>query len=504
MRHPRRRLCATLAALAVGLAAPVAGAQIAVGDLDGDGVTDRDDESLLIGFLGTRAADPGSGYDAAADLNGDGRIDLLDLALLGAALGRTGEVDATPPELLVTLNDIPAAMNARLAVPPDGFQITLHFDSAGGSAVDVDSLSVTGSRDIGPYPAGAELAPLFTVTPTRAVWTVPPGTDLARTRHTLTAHIDDYAGNRARDEGFDFAVRDFAFGPPMGNLQRVYLDFDGNRGPGSFTEDLRAYGLASDATPAAAALEPRIRALVIDEIVRRVGPFYGIDLDGRPGPDAANVVFTSEDPGPPRARLCVGGDSEAGGPLLGTTDLDPHNFREHSDDCSGDHGVFPPAMARLWSTDPDYRAAFDPVDPARGGQPIGEAPGDALLLDPDFDPRAATPAQRERRRVLRTAIHAFAQALATVIAHEAGHAFGLVSSGPVPKGLYGGGDGPTADHNVTPEGATPSANFLMNAGGSFRFGEVTGRGGFSLPTFRPLNWAYLRDRVVIEGDAQPG
>jgi len=495
-------LRAALVALAAGLAAPVAIAQTAVGDLNGDGVTDAADESLLVGFFGTRAAEPGSGYDAAADLNHDGRVDVLDAFLLGAALGRTGEIDATPPDLRVTLNDIPEVMNASLVVPPDGFQITLHFDSAGGSAVDAASLSVTSDRDIGALPAGTELAPWFTVTPTRAVWTVPRGTDLARNTHTLTARIDDHAGNRARDDRFDFTVRDFAFGPPMGNRQRVYLDFDGNRGPGSFSEDLRAYGLASDATPAAAALEPRVRALVIAEIVRRVGPFYGIALDGTPGPDAVNVVFTSEDPGAPRARLCVGGDSEAGGPLLGATFLDVHNLREDSDDCDGESGIFPQAIDDVWSADPDYRAAIHPVDPDEGGVPVGEDPDDGVVLEPGFDPATATPAQRERRAVIGDAVDAFVQVLATVIAHEAGHSFGLVPAGSPPAGLFGGGEGRGADHNVTPSGATPGENFLMNPGESFSFGAMTGRGGSSLPVFRPLSWAYVHDRVAFAEDAQ--
>ena len=497
MRNARRLLGAALTALAVGLAAPIANAQIALGDLNGDGVTDAADQLLLVGFFGTRAAEPESGYDAATDLNADGRVDVIDVALLGAALGSTGEIDETPPDLLVTLNDIPEAMSAALVVPPEGFQITLHFDSAGGSAVDGASLSVTSSRDIGGWAAGTDLAPLFAVTPTRAVWTLPPGTDLAPTSHTLTASIDDYAGNRARDDTFDFTVRDFAFGPPMGNRQRVYLDFDGNRGPGSFSEDLRAYGLSSNATPAAAALETRVRAIVIGEIVRRVGPFYGIALDGTPGPDAVNVVFTSEDPGEPRARLCVGGDSEVGGSLLGSTFLDVHNLREDSDDCDGESGIFPQAIDDVWSTDPDYQAEIHPVDPDEGGVPVGEDPDDDVVLEPGFDPATATPAQRERRAVIRDAIDAFAQVLATVIAHEAGHSFGLVRAGSPPAGLYGGSEGSSADHNVTPSGATPSENFLMNRGESFTFGEVTGRGGSSLPVFRRLSWAYLHDRVAF-------
>jgi hypothetical protein len=500
MQRARRSIPATLVALAAWLPAPVASAQPAVGDLNGDGVADASDESLLMGFFGARAADPTSSYDAAADLNSDGVVDVLDLALFGAAFGTTGDIDVTPPDLFVTLNDVPEDMNFPLVVPPDGFQITLHFDSAGGSAIDVNSLSVTNSQDVGAIAAGSELAPLFTVTPTRAVGTVPAGSDLARASHYLTAAIDDLAANPASDDSFGFAVRDFPFGAPMENLQTVYLDFDGNRGPGSFTEDLREYGLSSDATPEAQVLEPQMRAMVIGEIVKRVGPFYGLELDGTPGPDAVTVTFTDVDPGSPRARICVGGDSNIGGSLLGASFLDVHNTLEDSDDCGGSSGIFPQAIDNLWSADLDYQAAIHPVDPGEGGVPVGEDPDDAIVLDPGFDPGTATAAQLARLTVIQDAVDAFSQVLATVIAHETGHSFGLVAHGAVPAGLYGGSAGGTTDHNVTTAGGTPVENLLMNRGGSFTFGDMTGRGGFALPVLRPLNWAYLHDRVVLDED----
>ena len=131
-------------------------------------------------------------FEPAADLNGDGDVDVSDLAILGANFHQTGgDPDTTAPGLLITLNDIPDHMNDLLVVPPDRFQITLLFDSGGHSVVDRSSLAVTSSEDIGPYAAGTDLAPQFTVTPTRAVWEIPAGSDLARTSHYLTASIRD-------------------------------------------------------------------------------------------------------------------------------------------------------------------------------------------------------------------------------------------------------------------------------------------------------------------------
>jgi hypothetical protein len=73
---------------------------------------------------------------------------------------------------------------------------------------------------------------------------------------------------------------------------------------------------------------------------------------------------------------------------------------------------------------------------------------------------------------------------------------GLTAPGPTPGGLYGGNSGGAKDHNVNVSGQTPSENYLMNPGASFTFAEASGRGS-PLPVFRPLNWAYLHDRIAL-------
>jgi hypothetical protein len=100
-------------------------------------------------------------------------------------------------------------------------------------------------------------------------------------------------------------------------------------------------------------------------------------------------------------------------------------------------------------------------------------------------------------------VAAFAQLVATVAVHEASHTLGLVAHGEAPAGLFGGAAGDVADHNVTPAGDTPPRSFLMNAGTSFGFAELTGRHGRALPVFRAMNLAYLRGRIVL-GPAPDG
>ncbi|MCH8962236.1 MAG: hypothetical protein IH820_13190, partial [Bacteroidetes bacterium] len=119
-------------------------------------------------------------------------------------------------------------------------------------------------------------------------------------------------------------------GPPLGNLQTLFLDFDQNRSGGGdidFLEDLREYGLSSDATAQSQALEPLMRFWVVTEILARIHPYYGRAPNGDPGPDAANIVFVGTEPqSGTYSVLCVGGESVQGGSFLGAASLDENNL----------------------------------------------------------------------------------------------------------------------------------------------------------------------------------
>lgn len=404
--------------------------------------------------------------------------------------------DTRPPALRVTLNDIPDDMNRLLVVPPDGFRITIAMDARGGSPIDPDSLSITSLRDLGPHPAGTELAPLFERTPRRAWWEVPAGSDLERATHGLTVRVSDEAGNEA-ERTLLFAVRDFAAGPPLGNLQRVFLDFDTDRSlaPGvvDFVEDLREFGLSSPADPV---LEGYAFDTTVARIVERVAELYGAG-----GDDPVNVAFSATDPGAPHTRLCVGGESSLGPEYLGASTLDRNNLIETGDECArgASFGVFPQAIDDLWGDDPGYASAFHALDPEEGGTPFGEHPLDGVISASTWDLWSAPRAEVARAVDVIDAFEAFTRIVATAIAHEYGHTLGLSAPGPLPGGLYGG-RGALADHNVTPDGATPEANHVMNAGASFRFDQITGRGGQPPPAFRALSWAYLHDRIALNDD----
>ena len=351
---------------------------------------------------------------------------------------------------------------------------------------------MTSDRDVGAVPAGSPLP--FAVTPTHAEFEVPLGSDLERTSHYLSASVRDLAGNEAIAV-YGFAVRDFAEGAPLGDLQTIFLDFSTDRSLTSeidFIEDLRTYGLSSASDPTTEAI---VLGLVVQEVVERVHPFYGRNPDGSAGADAANIQFDSQLPAVPHARLCVGGESSSGPLYLGGSSLDPNNRMETEDECQGVgavFGVFPQAIDDLWGYSPGYHQAFDPLLPGLG-TPVGAHPLDTIVLDPEFDPYSATQAESARLSEIVLAYTAFAQIVATAVAHETGHLLGLTTSGATPGGLFGQGD-----HNSSPQGGTPLGNLVMNPGGAFSFEEASGFGGEPVPVFRPLNWAYLRDRIVLD------
>ncbi len=488
-----------LALLTAGLA-PAASAQPPPGDITGDGLVNFFDLMEWNRLWGSTAGD--ADYDAAADLDDNGIIGGPEFVVFSTHYGTRGDPDTTPPGVFPTLNHIPDDMNDLLVVPPDGFEIVVVFDNTSGSILDLGSLEIQSDLPMGPHPAGSNLAPLFQVNPLRAVWRVPTGSDLARTTHTLTVRVSDLAGNET-EASYGYAVRDFPNGAPLGSTQTVFLDFDQDRSLGpeiDFVEDLREYGLSSASAPV---IEAQVRAALVDEILRRVRPHYGLEPDGSPGVDPVNIVFAATKPASPHSRLCVGGRSDEGALFLGAATLDENNVAEASDECGLGttlFGVFPQAIDDLWGAQPDFQAAFAAVDPDLGGTPFGEHLLDAAIAAPDFDPKSATPAQRERASGVKEARDAFAQVVATATAHEVGHMLGLVAHEAPPAGLYGGTSGGATDHNVTPTGGTPPENYVMNAGGSISFLEISGRGPSGVAVFRPLNWAYLHDRVVLDAN----
>lgn len=389
----------------------------------------------------------------------------------------------------VTLNAVPPPLNEVLVVPPSGFTVDVTFPDP--QAVDSQTLALEvfsfdgSSREV--------TGDLVVQEPDRAVAVV--STPLAAGSHWIEARVRTSEGTAVAAAAMTFAVRPHpSGGPPLDELQWVQLDFaadpDGDGQP-DLPGDLAAVGLRPDDP----GLQGAVTAWVVDEILARAQAFYDTaDPSGLPGGDPADLVFAPDaPPSGPFTRICVGGADPSGSGVIGNVLFDPGNANPDQVACDtfSPAGVFPREMT-AFSGSAAFQDAFGPVLAV----PVGTHPLDAVVLGPGFDP--SDPGQLARYQEIEAAVHAFSQAVATVAAHETGHAVGLVPRGAPGGGLFGGSSGPLDTHNVTPEGGSPSESWLMNAGGTFSFAELTGHGGTPLPRLRALNFAYLRGRLVLD------
>jgi hypothetical protein len=428
----------------------------------------------------------------------------LRLALAGAgALGAIAATTSCDPEqgptLALTLNAVPAPLNALLVVPPSGFVVNVSFtprdEPVAPGTFSLLALPWDGSDPV-------DLGPAMSVTAAGAVGVVPAELALpVPNTYSLIARVDDTGGGGGVAR-YDFAARSFPNGPPIGFGQLIWYDFevdrDGNGSP-DFPDDLAALGLASPLDPD---LSAQVQDDVIDRLVDRVKDAYWDQDPNGIGQDPVWVSFLIANPAAlPSTRICVGGVAPGSPSLIGSILIDPGNANRTSVECGSlpPTGVFPRGLL-AWAGNYHFQAVFDPLMTSRGGTPVGEHPLDPIVLDPGFDPDTATPEELARFDDVETAVQVYADALGSIVAHETGHALGLVQPGAPGLGLHGGTSGDLFAHDVNPDGSVPAENFLMKGGSTVKFQHVAGLAGNPLPFFRPLDLAYLRDRAVIDSN----
>ncbi len=403
-----------------------------------------------------------------------------------------------PPSATLTVNGIPSDMSQVLVLPPTGFVVNVAWQP-GDHPVEPESSRYVRAERWGAGPEAwvvSELSVNSDGTGSAGVFQGPlvPGT------YTLVASVADIQGNQTFAERA-VAVRNFSGAVPIGTGQQIWLDFESDRDaiPGAdFPVDLESFGLGSAAAPL-------ISSWVLEEVeaavVARVREVYEAQpMNGLPDPDAVEVSFSSTQPSAGDVtQICIGGQDPSGGITIGSILTDLKNANRTSVECATlpPTGIFPRELLIL-AGDATFQSVFDPLMPGAGGVPVGADPMDAVLLEPGFDPDTASPAGLARYERVQAAIQAFSDMLGSIIAHEAGHALGLVPAGPPGGGLFGGVSGAELNHDVTPDGVSSSENFLMNAGNTFTFERLAGLNGNPLPYFRPIDYAYLRDRVVID------
>ena len=433
------------------------------------------------------------------------RLSLIFVAIL-AAVGIGADCSgplpppptAVPPTVTLTVNGIPDDMNDLLVLPTGGFVVNVSWEP-GDYPVDTSSYNYVRAERWG---SGSETWSFFNPTVnsegTGSVGIFPG--PLAPGTYTLRAFVGDTQGNISFAD-LAVAVRSFGAAAPIATGQKIWLDFESDRdatpGP-DFPVDLEAFGLGN---PAAPVVSGWVLEQVTQAVVDRVFEVYRLQpMNGLPDPDGVKVAISSTQPtSGDVTQICIGGEDPSGGITIGSILTDLKNSNRTSVECATlpPTGIFPRELLIL-SGDASFQAVFNPLIASAGGVPVGAHPLDPIALDPTLNPEAATPEELERRDLVQTAVLTFGDVLGSIVAHEAGHALGLVPAGVPGGGLFGGTSGPQINHAVLPGGGNPTANYLMNAGNTFTFDRLAGLNGNPLPYFRPIDYAYLRDRLVID------
>ncbi len=351
-----------------------------------------------------------------------------------------------PPQIDITLNAVADDLNDLLIVPADDFVINVDF-TEGGASVDPGSFFAVLVRWGG---SGLELTGEFSVDTSGGLAVIGPAQNLVDGTYTFYAGIQDVEGELAWTQ-IDFAVRTRAGAPPIGTGQKIWYDFtsdrDGVPGP-DFPVDLQTFGLGSTADPALSAV---VEVRVIDAILERVSEAYHQqDPNGLGGPDPVDVTLHSQDPGGTDVtRICVGGADPSGGITIGSILIDPQNSNRASVECGTvpPTGIFPREMT-YYQNEAAFQLFLSALMPALGGTAIGENPLDAIVLAPGFDPGSASPEEATRLNWIELGIRMFADALGSIVAHETGHALGLVAPNAPGVGLHGGATGSSFSHDV--------------------------------------------------------
>lgn len=411
--------------------------------------------------------------------------------LLGGSCGGGGG-GGSVPLVVVSLDGVPGALSDLLVAPPHGFALLVRFPEP--ESVEPGTLSVSVSPWDEDEPSVDLTGAVVEQSSERAVIQVPASLALPEGTHTVWASVDTTTGGSATASR-DFAVRERSVAPPLEGGQWIHLDATSDRdgdGRADLREDLEAFGLGSAGAPS---LSETLRDWVVSELVQRTEAFYAsanpLQLSGGDAPDL--VVSDAAPASGPATRICVGGEDPTGGVAIGNVLYDAGNGSRSETACSDAFGtgIFPREL-QFYDGSTAYREAFDPLL----AEPVGTHALDPVVLSADYDPDDAE--QRARFETIERGVVTFAQAVATVSAHEAGHAVGLVPPGEPGGGLFGGSSGQLFSHNVAADGTTPSQSLLLNAGSSFSFAELAGAEGAALPRLRATNHAYLRGRLILD------
>jgi hypothetical protein len=420
---------------------------------------------------------------------------------------RTGnQFDSTPPTVRARLNGIDEARNQGLVLPPHGFTIEVQLTDAIDHAADPGSIEILCTGETG-GPSPAQLLAAASISQLSMVVTVPAEPGLNPGNWTLQVRAKDLSGNLGNAPPLTFRVTEpTATILPFERTQVVWVrtDLDRSRsGMPDFDEDMLRLGFATAGDPLGT--NAWMRELVLDGILAKANQLFGRGNRGEPlGPESVALRFAKRQPialvhmqiamgglDPEGRRGRVYGDASSG--VLGRAYYDYRNgnMGDRNIATSPGLGVFPAEMwlfqarihEQVWpSFQTLFAQRFRPLCPDMGGIPAGSHALDGIILRPEFQYETAPSNQRARWLVVMQAAEDWANVVGIILAHEVGHAVGLVAPGPSPRGLHGD----NTLHN-TYAGATevmaPSIGYEAMTTLEY--------------SFRDLDLAYLRQRVLL-------
>lgn len=418
----------------------------------------------------------------------------LDFDLAGPRIDRTGRV-------AISINGVDLRMARDVLLPKHGWSLQIRFpgitpvDARAGLKVMLRS-ERTG--------ATIQIEDRFDYQDGLATLTIPESLGIGEGLLSIRASFTD-PHEKQFEASHRIRIRPWFGGSPIGSRQVIHFDFevdrDGDEMP-DFLEDLEHFGLASRDQPQ---LARTVAARIEERAIARVEQAYdAADDPNETGKtrDQVHVRFRfTSDPGALVTRICVGGSDPTNSASVGHVRFDRRNENKSSDECGEEPfaGLFP-AELEIYRNSQLYRDVLGPFLESEGGTPIGTHVEDSIILQSERTGETENEAETGRRADIARAIAVLGDVLGSIMAHEAGHALGLVAPGRPGIGLFGGPEGDAYAHNVDVIGEPEERLWLMNPGGSFTFEELAGYADAGVLTFRPINYAYLRDRIVLANE----
>ena len=414
--------------------------------------------------------------------------------------------DADPPDLEVTVASIGSPRNADRVIATRGVTFDLRARAGTDPALDLTSarLELEGP---GSVPDAEALFARAEFTNRTLRVRLAPNETLLPGRYVLRGRVRDLSGGEGAAPPLTFDVAEpVASIVPFERTQVVWVRFDLDRddnGRADFDDDLIRLGLATPNDPLGT--NARVAAWVRGGVLAEAHRIFGRRADGAPASsDAIPLRLTVDRPlGIPSMQIACGGldpdgtrnrgFGQASTGTLGRARYDYRNAQidEQATSTSPALGVFPAELflfeARVHlDVYPGYVTSFArrflPITPDLGGTPAGSGAFDATVLGAGFDPASATGAQRARWESLTLAADDWAVCVGTILAHEIGHAVGLVTPGRTSDALHG-------DASLHNEFSSPGDVMAATIG----FDSMVG-----LPfAFRDINLAYLGQKVLL-------